>query len=392
MSARIVCLASAKGGAGKTLLTATFGHLLADLGFRVLMVDTDAATNGLSLLYLKNIIDAPRDQGRPRGVFELDEPDTKPTVTTLGDNLDLLPATYEFRNTESMPVDRYSASLEAFIRGIRDRYDFVFLDAQAGSDEYAQVSISARLSDQVVIVSEYDPMSAAGVERLKALFGDDLGYFRTWVLLNKMLPDFVKSFSEFLEIARYASPIPWDADVVRAYARRGLALDTERGNEHTLAVIQTMRSLFGATVEERIDAWLSSRAEKIREPIRKQIVDLRKELIALGETAHMRNRRTMIQARIVRATAIATTALGVVAGVLINAGTTVAAIGAGSVLVLIAAVTVLIEMRPAPTDDPGQAVADARRVELMQKIDRLVDLERLGPEAILKHRRSLEVS
>jgi hypothetical protein len=38
-----------------------------------------------------------------------------------------------------------------------------------------------------------DPVSAAGVERLKDLARDDFTYERTWILLNKILPEFVKS-------------------------------------------------------------------------------------------------------------------------------------------------------------------------------------------------------
>ena len=52
MSANVICFASAKGGAGKTVVTATVGTFLAALGKRVLIIDTDAATNGLTLFYI----------------------------------------------------------------------------------------------------------------------------------------------------------------------------------------------------------------------------------------------------------------------------------------------------------------------------------------------------
>src|SRR5207244_1355802 len=134
---------------------------------------------------------------------------------------------------------------------------YIFLDAQAGADPFAHVAMSKGVSHEVIIVSEYDPLSAAGVERLKGLFREDLTYDRTWVLLNKMLPDFVQSFSDFMEVAKYASPMPWDADVVRAYARRRLALDAEKGNDFTLAVMQTLKSILGPDIETDLDIWLS---------------------------------------------------------------------------------------------------------------------------------------
>ena len=226
MRATVISMASAKGGSGKTIITAAFGTLLASLGKRVLMIDTDAATNGLSLFYIKpisNQIDVTIIlRSACLKVLALPR-----TATFYRGNAKFipLPATYGFRNTENATLVLTELVLESLIEHQRYKFDFIFLDAQAGSDVFAEIAASERISNQVVIVSEYDPMSAAGMERLKALFRESLTYRRTWVLLNKMLPDFIKSFSDFMEIANI-EPSPWNADVVRAYARRTLPLDT----------------------------------------------------------------------------------------------------------------------------------------------------------------------
>lgn len=129
------------------------------------------------------------------------------------------------------------------------------------------------ISDEVVIVTEYDPLSAAGVERLKAMMGDDLSFTRTWILLNKMLPEFVKSFSEFLSVARYLPPIPWTADVVRAYSRRRLALDFETGNHFTLGILQTLKALLPHADGILLDKWAAGKAASLRQPIEQQYKD-----------------------------------------------------------------------------------------------------------------------
>lgn len=281
MKAKIICMASAKGGSGKTVLTATFGTFLAALGKRVLLIDTDAATNGLTLLNLKEVMlqsELSFAESRiPRGVYERISYGEPLELVKLNSGVHILPATYSFMNTESVPFEDYKASLTAAIDLLKESYDYIFLDAQSGSDIFAQFAMSRYVSDEVVVVSEYDPMSAAGIERLKGLLREDLTYVRTWVLLNKMLPDFVQSFSDFLEVAKYLNPIPWDSDVVKAYARRRLALDLENGNEYTLAIVQTIKTLLGDDIAPELEQWVKERSAAIRQPLEDQYTDLEQQ-------------------------------------------------------------------------------------------------------------------
>jgi cellulose biosynthesis protein BcsQ len=291
--ARIVCVASAKGGSGKTVLTATLGQFLGALGKRVLLVDCDAATNGLTLLYLREVI-RHRDAGAQVGTslcgsFELNHETVFRPVPLTG-YVHLLPATYRLENTEAVPPSVFRGELEYLLASVRGDYSFVFLDAQAGEDTIAQIAMEPAISDEVVLVTEYDPISAAGVDRLKGHLSDTLTYERTWVLINKMLPEFAATVGDFLEVVRYLNPVPWDANVVRAYARRSLALDLERGNDYTLAVTRTMKGLLGPDGAGEVDRWLASRASALREPIREQITDAEMELRGLKLELVARNR------------------------------------------------------------------------------------------------------
>ncbi|WP_162799855.1 ParA family protein [Pedobacter jeongneungensis] len=275
-------MASAKGGSGKTVLTSTFASFLCALGKKVLMVDTDASTNGLTLMYLKEVMvqaELARSEKRePKGSFEISILKNYAEIVSLESGIDLIPSTFSFQNTEECEIAKFREGLKQILRDHSGNYDFIFLDAQAGSDSFAGFCMKRGVSDQVIIVSEYDPLSAAGIERLKGIFRDDLTYDRTWVLLNKMLPDFVQSFSDFLEVAKYLSPIPWDAEVVKSYARRRLALNLESGNEFTLAIIQTLRSFIGIEIEDEVNNWLNSRSALLREPIEIQYDDANREM------------------------------------------------------------------------------------------------------------------
>jgi len=285
MTAKIICMASAKGGSGKTLLTATFGQFLATLGKKVLLIDADSSTNGLTLFYLKEIrleseliISYDRE---PLGLFELENSSQSKEIVKLKNGVHLFPASYSLNDTQNASIPTFMDALLIILKDFNDTYDFIFIDAQAGADHYAQFCMSRKVSNEVIIVSEYDPMSAAGVERLKGILREDLTYDRTWILLNKILPDFVQSFSDFMQVAKYLNPIPWDADVVKAYARRKLALNLTEGNNHTLAVMETLKTLLGENIEAEITTWIKEKGDKLRKPIEEQSSSTKLQLDSL---------------------------------------------------------------------------------------------------------------
>lgn len=287
MTSRRYCLASAKGGAGKTVIAASFAAFLAGLGKTVLLVDVDPATNGLTLLYLgeinkhKNLAKG-KEACLLSGMFDSPPIVLERDIVHLPNKVDMLPSTFDFSNTNiALSADDFLIRLQCLLSDADGHYDFVFLDAQAGIDSVSRTAMRRDICDEVVLVAEYDPLSAAGLERMKGSMHEDLVYSRTWILLNKLLPDFVQSFSEFLEISKYLNPIPWDADVVRAYARRKIPLDVVDGNEFTLAIMQSLKRLLGDDTEAEINEWANNRAAAIRLPIQLQYRDAEKELKGL---------------------------------------------------------------------------------------------------------------
>src|SRR5262249_8884197 len=104
MPAKVICMSSAKGGSGKTVLTATCGAFLAAIGKKILLIDTDASTNGLTLLHLKEVMTraeiAIAGDRKPRGTYELAVTDQNPEIVELVNGCHLIPATYGFLNTD----------------------------------------------------------------------------------------------------------------------------------------------------------------------------------------------------------------------------------------------------------------------------------------------------
>ena len=55
MNSKVYCFASAKGGSGKTVLTANIASFLTEIGKKCLIIDADAATHGMTLLYIVEV-------------------------------------------------------------------------------------------------------------------------------------------------------------------------------------------------------------------------------------------------------------------------------------------------------------------------------------------------
>lgn len=279
MAANVICFASSKGGSGKTTITATLGTFLRETGKRVLMIDCDEGTHGLTLMYLSEVNDHRKMSNLPvSGIFDTNDewpPElVERSLIELSKGLFFLPARHSFTETSFLSdANSFGQNLEAVLHYSIDKFDYILLDAQAGISSASRLVMSPSLSDSVILVSEYDPMSNAGIERLKARLPDELDVGRTWILLNKLLPEFVSKFSEFLSVAKYLPPVPWTADVVRAYSRRKLALDFRGGNQFTLAILNIVRELTPDAEREQLENWVSEQTARLREPIERQIED-----------------------------------------------------------------------------------------------------------------------
>ena len=295
MPARTICIASAKGGSGKTSLTATLGAFLSELEQRVLLIDGDFATCGLTLLYRKEVnaaADLAHSMSRsPAGLCEAIAEPLACEEVELGEGLSLIPASYRLpsANVQSSEITRQR--LSSLLQGLRQRFDFILIDVQAGAAELAQIAMSRKVSDEVVIVSEHDGISAAGVERLRTQLRDDLSNERTWILLNKISPGIAESSAGFLENARHLGPIPWDADVARTYGKRALVINSETENDHTLAVLRTLKVLCGETIQRDFETWVQSYTAVVRQPLAEQYADAEKEMALLRSHQSRMKRR-----------------------------------------------------------------------------------------------------
>ncbi len=346
----VITLASAKGGSGKTTIAASIANVLAQMGQKCLLVDCDEATNGLTLLYIDEVNSFPAREATTKaqcgGSLDLDN-SIIPSFVRISKNIDLWPAAFIFDRRKELDAKLFYEHLHATKNLFFNEYDTVILDAQAGSEDLSFVAMDKTISDFVVIVSEYDPMSAAGVERLKGLSPDNLSYDRTWILLNKLLPEFVEKFSEFLSVSHYLPPLPWTAEVVRAYSRRQLALNFDKGSEYTMAMLQLIRSLPIDGMDKMVELWLENKAETLKQPIEVQIGDTYDIVRSLNREIDLTKRRSSKIRLLITSASIAISAAALWLSYLsANKGESLLAIGEDRAYTALVTLIIVLAMAP----------------------------------------------
>ncbi len=156
--ARVIAVVSAKGGAGKSTVSAGLGRALSGRGFRVLLVDMDAALRSLDILL--NVGD--------KLLFDWGDVlsggcEGGKALIKAGDNLFLLGA----------PAAALSVDRQAFAAMITDYaaiFDFIILDSPAGLEQGFMLSVLA--AGEALIVATPDDISiraaATAAERVQA--------------------------------------------------------------------------------------------------------------------------------------------------------------------------------------------------------------------------------
>ena len=125
--ARIIAIANQKGGVGKSTTAVSLGAALADLGYRVLVVDLDPQGNASTGLGI-------RHEAREITVYDVivaEAPIDDAIVPTAVDRLEALPSTIDLAGAEIELVSQFSREgrLKRALETVREgRYDYILLD------------------------------------------------------------------------------------------------------------------------------------------------------------------------------------------------------------------------------------------------------------------------
>lgn len=221
--ARVIAVASGKGGVGKTSLSANLAIALGKAGRRVLAMDADLGLSNLDLCFgvspvltLMDVFD---------GFASLTE-----VLCPVAGGVMLLPGCSGNYDMANLDVKKRYELFEA-IDGLEDDFDVVVLDTGAGIGSNA-VSFAGAASDVLIVVNP-DPTSLADAYAFMKVTATKFGVKRFNIVSNRVsgaadgedvyrrLSDFT---ARFLSVGLdYLGYVPKDAAVARA-VRNGTPL------------------------------------------------------------------------------------------------------------------------------------------------------------------------
>ena len=266
-----VCIASGKGGVGKSVLTANLGACLARRGKSVVIVDTDIGLRAQdALLSLEN-----------RVVFDVVDVTAKdcrldqallPRMDIPG--LYLLPAA-QFARVKALEAAR----LRKVLDDLSARFDFVLLDAPAGVERGFRNILKAGV-DQMILVVTPDDISVRDAERA-AQIAENRVPARPRLIVNRLDSDLVygREMMSALGVANLLDlellgEIPEDPVVFRSVLRHVLFVDYD--SEAGRAVQRIAARLCGETVP------LPAIGSRPASLFRRLFLNRMKEVIPLG--------------------------------------------------------------------------------------------------------------
>jgi chromosome partitioning protein len=159
-STRVLTMFNHAGGVGKTSLTRDIGHTLAQLGFRVLLIDLDPQAN------LTAWLGAPRPIDDTQTVLEVIQGENRDPVLPepmACHGLDLIPSNLNLSRIDRIPVQGRFRRLGRALRRL-EGYDFVLIDPNPALTNLTMIALAA--ADQLVVPV---PANTKGLEAIPGI-------------------------------------------------------------------------------------------------------------------------------------------------------------------------------------------------------------------------------
>jgi len=218
-----LCIASGKGGVGKSTLTANLGVALARRGFSVVIMDADLGLRsqdaflGLENLVVYDLMDVARKD------CLLDQ--ALLACPAAPEKLKLLPAA-QFSRARSLEASQ----LRKILRALKETFDFILVDAPAGIERGLRNILNAGVDETILVVTP-DDICLRDAERAAQII-EAKHQPRPRLIVNRLDPLLIQQgemmparvISDTLDLSLLGE-IPEDPAVYRSILRHSLFLD-----------------------------------------------------------------------------------------------------------------------------------------------------------------------
>lgn len=161
--ARVITITAPKGGTGKTTTALNLGAALAEMGYRVLLVDCDPQGNltlsaGIEASQLKNSLDS-----AIKHYLATYTPQIEPVIIEAPIGLDIVPSNIRLAGTaDEMLINSQGVwVLQKLLRSVRPRYDFILIDTLPSLGVLVKNALVA--AQEIIIPHESEPLSTEAV-------------------------------------------------------------------------------------------------------------------------------------------------------------------------------------------------------------------------------------
>jgi len=259
---KVISFTSGKGGSGKTSLIANIGIYLAKIGKKVLLIDWDFFTRGLSYYVLEGKEHTNINAGLLEALESKSFESLRPSY--VRENLDIFVPSSDTRrviNLSSPRIDNEIVykGLDYIIQENKGKYEFILIDLHSGTEFFSL--IPTFFSDEYIIVSEEDRTSWRISSLLRDTIKENFENFEkqkeqyskytpqfVGFILNKTIIEPNKDILKFLEKQVFSGKcilvIPFDIRVRRAFIRDKFVIEEYPSTKYSYRIKELIEKYF----------------------------------------------------------------------------------------------------------------------------------------------------